>query len=93
MSFLDRFIKEDPNLEAVIAEAYTDLKGRDYETEEAEKIIARLTELHALKKKRVDPNTVLISCANIGIVATIIMFEKHHIITTKAPSFLMKFGK
>lgn len=86
----DRFRKEDPALEEAIASGFTDLKGFTFETDEAEKIIARLSELNKLRKKQFDPDTLVTVASNIGIAAMLIMFEKHHVITTKVPQFLSK---
>ena len=86
----DRFRKEDPALTEAIDSGFTDLKGYTFETPEAEKIIARLTELNKLRKKKFDPDQLAVIGSNLGIAAMLIMFEKHHVITTKVPQFLSK---
>lgn len=86
----ERFRKEDPQLTLAIEEGFTDLKGHTLETDDAAKVVARLTELHALKPKRVSEDTLVVVSSNVAIAAMLIMFEKHNVITTKMAGFLTK---
>jgi hypothetical protein len=49
-----------------------------------------MTALHAMQKKRVDPNTVLTVAGNLAIGLAVIKHEKTSVITSKVWSFLTK---
>lgn len=93
MSSLNPFRKKDENLDHAIAEAYEDLKNRDYDTPEAKRIVARITELNALKPKGLSADTLAVVLGNLGLAAIYIGFEKSHVISTKFPNFLVKTTK
>lgn len=87
---LNRFYQEDPHLTEAIASAFEDLKIYDANSAEYKAIVKQLTALQAMKKKRLDPNTVLTVAGNIAIGFAVINHERTAVITSKVWTFLMK---
>lgn len=84
------FRKEDPQLEAAIEQVYKEMKTEDTNTEAYSEMVARLTQLNALKNQGLDPNQVLVAVANIFVTVAVIKHEQTAVIATKALSFFVK---
>ena len=84
------FNKDNPDLTEAIADAFRDLKGFDAHSPEYKAAVEQLTALHAMQKKRVDPNTALTVAGNRAIGLAVIKHEKTSVITSKVWSFLTK---
>lgn len=81
---------EDPDLTRAIAKANKELAACPADSKEYAIIIKHLTRLHKLKKKRVDPNTVLIVVGNLAIGLAVLKFETISVVTTRIKTFLMQ---
>lgn len=86
----NRFRPENPDLVEAIADAFQNLKGYDADSEEYQRTVEQLTALHALQKKRVDPNTALTVAGNLAIGVAVIKHERVAVVTSKVWSFLAK---
>lgn len=84
------FRKEDPQLKEAIAAVYDEMKPMNSDDEEYAKMVARLTELNALKNKGLDPDKVLLVGSNILIAIAVIKHEQTAVIATKLMPFLGK---
>jgi hypothetical protein len=82
--------EEDPNLEKAIESAFTDLNGFTADEEEYQKAIDQLVKLQAMRKKQLDPNTVVIIGTNLLIAVLVLRFERTDIVSTKLFGFLRK---
>jgi len=87
---MKNFNQDDPDLTEAIADAFRNLKGFDAHDEEYQKTIEQLTALHAMKKKRVDPNTALTVAGNLAIGLAVVKYERTAVVTSKVWSFLTK---
>lgn len=86
----NRFNQEDPDLTEAIADAFRDLKGFDAHSEEYQKAVDQLVKLQSLRKKSLDPNTVLTVAGNLAIGFAVVKHERTAVVTSKVWSFLMK---
>lgn len=83
-------------LEEAIESVLTSMKRTDPESEEYGLLVDRLDKLHKMKvsdkdpRTRVSADTLLIVGANLAGIALILGFEKAHIVTSKALSFVLK---
>lgn len=89
---MNPFNPKDPFLDDAIRSCYSDLMDHKADTEAHQKILNQLTELYALKQKRVDPNVVLTVLGNLLVGMTVLKYEQTGVITTKVWQFLGKMG-
>lgn len=84
---------KDAGLSKAIESVYSEMDGSESYTEEYSKSVNQLIKLYSLKQepKRVSPDTLAIVVGNIIVASLIIAYESRHIVTTKAPQFLLKW--
>ncbi len=86
---------QNPELDKAIADLYSDLAGREPDSEEYEKVAVQLSKLLKLKLE-IEPNTsvnpdVLFSGAvNLLGILAILHYERVHVVTSKALGFVLK---
>lgn len=84
------FRKQDPDLNAAIAEAYRDLKDFTANEGPYSTIVDQIVQLNTLKNKGVDPNTLVVVVGNLLIGFAVIKYERTAVVTTKLWSFMSK---
>lgn len=84
---------DNEHLLVAIDNGLKSLETADLSTDASKTIVKNITALNALKKERISPNTVLTVVSSAVLTVAIIGFEKHHIITTKAPQILGRLFK
>lgn len=80
-------------LDRAIDSAFADLTTFDIETEEYQLAVARLAELHKIKKdidRRVSPDAMAMVVGNLAGIVLIVGHERAHVLTSKAINFVMK---
>lgn len=81
-------------LDEIIDELQDYILSIEPNAEEYEALVAQLTALYKLKEQdnsdRISANTKAIIAANIAGIVLILGFEKAHVVTSKALSFIMK---
>ena len=85
----------EPNGLQKVFDALQDrLQKAQPDTEEYPKMVEQLSKLYKLKEsdspKRVDPNTALTVGGNLAGILLILQYERAHVITSKALSFVLK---
>ena len=86
--------KKPTKLDEIIDELQDYILSIEPNAEEYEALVAQLTALYKLKEQdnseRISANTKAIIAANIAGIVLILGFEKAHVVTSKALSFIMK---
>lgn len=89
----------DENLEAQIDEVYSWMDSTQPDSDEYEKLAARLKDLYSLREKEetppttiasMSPDSVLLAATNLIGIGLVLHHEKLHAISTKALNFVMK---
>lgn len=82
----------DAELKTAIENVYSEMAGSDSHTTEYAKSVDQLIKLYSLKQepKRVSPDTLAIVLGNIIVAILIVGHERAHIVTSKAPQYLLK---
>lgn len=89
----------DPDLEKRIEEVYSWLESSTPDSDEYEKLTARLKDLYSLREKEetppttiagMSPDSVLLAATNLIGIGLVLHHEKLHAISTKALNFVMK---
>jgi hypothetical protein len=85
----------NPELDLVIAKIFFELRNHSPETEEYADITDQLSKLMKLKSElesstKVSAETLATIAGNLAGILMILQFEKVHVVTTKALSFVMK---
>lgn len=82
------------SLNEKIAELTRELDVANQSPQDYELTLARMERLHKLKdnqsKRRVTPDTVVLSAVNLATIAAIIRHEQFNVITSKAFGFVTK---
>lgn len=84
---------DNEHLIAAIDNGLKSLENADLSTDASKVAVENIVKLNALKKERISPNTILTAATSAVLTVAIISFEKHHVITTKAPQILGRLFK
>jgi hypothetical protein len=86
--------KAETPLHAAMNELLRELVQVEGDSEQAERIVARLTELNELEKTNssgpVSKDALVTAGANLAGILLILNYERAHVVTSKALGFVMK---
>lgn len=86
--------KDETPLQAATNELLRELVTVNGDSEQAERIVARLTELNELKKTNtsapISKDVLVTAGANLAGILLILNHERAHVVTSKALAFVMK---
>ena len=92
--FLEKQEPEKTQLDLAIEGVFSEMAGYDADSKEYKKMVARLTELYAIKASnapdRVSKETMTIVLGNVLGIVLILHYEKLNVVTSKALNFLFK---
>lgn len=81
-------------IDTVIDDALYQLKGINVDSDEYTEIMNQISELYRLKEKtstkHVSPDTLAIIVGNLAGIVLILGYERAHVVTSKALSFVIK---
>ena len=93
MALFPNWNPENPHLVTAIDNGLKSLENADLSTDASKTAVKNIKALNALKKERISPNTVLTVASSAVLTISLVAFEKHHVITTKAPQVLGRLFK
>lgn len=83
-----------PEMKAVIDELMREMQQREADSDEYDAMLKRLERLYKLKDqdrpKQVSPDVALTVGANLVGIVLVLQYERIHVVTSKALSFVMK---
>lgn len=86
--------KDETPLQATMNELLRELVTVNGDSEQAERIVARLSELNELKKTDTSPplskDVMVTAGANLAGILLILHHERFHVVTSKALGFVLK---
>jgi len=88
---------EDKCLQASQQELLDAMREHGPDSPEFPELMTRYERIDALRHKKrswnISADTLIISGANILVAVIVVAYEQRHVVTTKAPSFLLKQPK
>ncbi len=85
----------NPQLDKLISDLYFELRGYDAHSEEYERTAVQLSKMLKLKLEiepttSVNPDVLFSGAVNLLGILAILQYERVHVVTSKAVSFVMK---
>lgn len=89
-----KIAKKTSALDNAIDEALAQLSTVTVDSDEYSDMLTQITRLHKLKEqpasKRVSPDTLVLVAGNLAGIVLILGYERAHVVTSKALSFVLK---